>query len=154
MKGRGRAVLFFDSLLREGASVATSKVKRRGDRVPVSEPWMPPNGGTPRQGENRRRDRAHRGRQQERSGERNMPFCETNPPSLRWKTGVINHGIMELWQELLKENGGFVLENEPTGRGIWGGQVPPRRRTSPKNAAYCPFVFIGKRAARPRTIHI
>ena len=51
------------------------------------------------------------------TGERNMPFCETNPPILRWKTVVIIEGCKELRWKLMRENGGFVLENEPTGRG-------------------------------------
>jgi len=44
-----------------------------------------------------------------------MCFCETNPPILSWKTAVIHLLHNGLHKNILPENGGFVLENEPTG---------------------------------------
>ena len=49
-------------------------------------------------------------------------FCETNPPILSWKTGVIRHSYNWLHDRILRKNGGFVLENEPTGEGFKGAK--------------------------------
>jgi len=51
-------------------------------------------------------------------GRANTCFCETNPPILAWKTAFINQRDNGLRDKILPENGGFVLENEPTGRGF------------------------------------
>ncbi len=54
-------------------------------------------------------------------GRTNMSFCETNPPIFRSKTAFINLRYNELRGKNLSRNGGFVLENEPTGRGVLVG---------------------------------
>jgi hypothetical protein len=46
----------------------------------------------------------------------NMCFCETNPPILSWKTAVITQRHNALHHKNLRKNGGFVFQNEPTGR--------------------------------------
>ena len=48
----------------------------------------------------------------------NVPFYQTNPPILSWKTAVIRQCSNGLHNKMLPENGGFVLENEPTGMGF------------------------------------
>src|ERR1039458_9500496 len=55
-----------------------------------------------------------------------MPFYQTNPPILSWKTAAIRQGYNGLHNRILPENAGFVLENEPTGPpspGRYGGLV-------------------------------
>jgi hypothetical protein len=68
----------------------------------------------------------------------NMCFYETNPPILRWKTGVIRQGGSRLWRKNLRKNGGFVLENEPTGRGVLrlNAQLPRVERRQPGRLPY------------------
>ena len=51
----------------------------------------------------------------------NVPFYQTNPPIFGSKTAVINLRYNGLRGKNLSRNGGFVLENEPTGRGFGGG---------------------------------
>src|ERR1035438_453450 len=58
-------------------------------------------------------------------------FCETNPPILGGKTGVIYQGDNRLHRKIFGKNGGFVFENEPPGRGIL-------RPTNNFLAAFCP----------------
>ena len=53
--------------------------------------------------------------------ERNVPFYQTNPPILSWKTAVIQQCSKGLHNKIVLENGGFVLENEPPGTGILVG---------------------------------
>jgi len=48
----------------------------------------------------------------------NMCFCETNPPILLWKTAFIQQSYNGLHDKKSRKNGGFVLENEPTGGGV------------------------------------
>jgi hypothetical protein len=50
-----------------------------------------------------------------------VPFYQTNPPILSWKTDVIQQCSNGLHNKIVLENGGFVLENEPTGSGILVG---------------------------------
>jgi hypothetical protein len=44
-------------------------------------------------------------------------FCETNPPIFGSKTAFINVRYNGLRGKNLSRNGGFVFQNEPTGRG-------------------------------------
>jgi hypothetical protein len=52
-----------------------------------------------------------------------VPFYQTNPPILGWEMTFIVLQYNGLRRENLSRNGGFVLENEPTGRGFWRGIV-------------------------------
>ena len=49
-------------------------------------------------------------------------FCETNPPILEGKTGVIVLRYNGLCGKNLSRNGGFVFGNEPTGRVFFEGK--------------------------------
>ena len=62
--------------------------------------------------------------------ERNVPFYQTNPPILSWKTAINQQRSNWLRNKMLLENGGFVFQNEPTGppsRGRYGATRPTRR---------------------------
>jgi len=48
---------------------------------------------------------------------RNVRFYQTNPPIFGSKTAFIHLRYNGLRGKNLSRNGGFVLENEPTGRG-------------------------------------
>src|ERR1017187_9707360 len=83
---------------------------------------VPPKGrgrGKPAsQGRFRRRSSSHGGHYGGQAGGAYIRFCETNPPIFGAKTWLIYQASNVLRRKNFGKNGGFVLENEPTGRGF------------------------------------
>src|ERR1019366_5799287 len=91
---------------------------QHGDRVPVSEPWMPPNGGTPwLQG------RVLRGR----GGPQKPAFCETKPFVMLKKTHLYDSERMGCADYRKMTNGFVFLEM----------RTPERTRTR-LTRTFCP----------------
>jgi len=84
---------------------------QRGNGARLTEPWLHHRGRPSHYQRGIRLRRGYGGQ----GGSQNMCFSETNPPILAGKTAFIDFGYNGLRNKILSENGGFVLENEPTG---------------------------------------
>ena len=109
-----------------GGAPALQIRRQHGDRVPVSEPWMPPTGGTLwQQGERRRAGR--RGgslRPTKVRGKKDTPplFCETKP-FVMLANGAVSYCDGVFYVDYRKMTNGFVLgEFGRVGRRVTDGK--------------------------------